>query len=805
MDFNKQDEIDMSTIVENENIFSVESITRILRSGSDCQRTVVLFEIQQLLDNCLNETLTVIVPVICEETVNWSADAALSAAEALLDVSRRVCHESVCSAICNCAFRVVLKTGTNEMLEAWGEVLVTSLPQAKFDDSKQIDAIVKGLQRFTENPTSVSKKFVARISGALAGCLPPHIVQSYLLDTCTSLSGDKNTEVRGMAVESLAFIGGVVSVSTVEKIIWPRIQALLIDADPRIHAATVRTASRVLEARKQKDENSALCSKLLEPVFLHECIFARHAASQDQRKVRDQTYLLLEIISETFGSFLSSIDPFVENELSRKTIYKAFLAMATCNGPVVRRNCAGNFPAVAKALSPHFAPEVSSILDFLSKDTDVETRTSIAAGFHESIPLIGNKKNIHSIFRVATSLLKDKSVAVRATCLENLFPILENLNQVVEEDSLARLVPVLETLAHLGKGQWRNQKLLAEQLGKAVSLVPSQTLGNNVFPLLCQMAENGTYLVRKACMQAIAKCIWHIPTPDERLEIAQSFGIQWSVSGVFWMRISYIDCCEAAVAQYSRSLFQDLFMSDILRLVDDPVSNVRLRLARMIHLLAPSCSETEDFRRAIVVLKADNDQDVRDAMAGVETRIADSVSSPDEQLKQESSREAAEKELFDSFQARKMEEKRRNPVKKYKTPALAVMASLIHSGDKAETKWPPGAMSPRSVFSTGKEHVKMSYKELSGRLRADDSDTPKAADDSVLFPEPRLESNAPLRAIASHPVTPRYAQSKPEDGSARVESTTWPHRVIARRLKALARLKKERKQWQNQRNAPGSS
>jgi hypothetical protein len=738
----------------------------LLESGSDSQRTVILFELQQLLDHCLEDTINVLIPVLCKNVHTWTYELQISSTEALLDVLQQEVNPESCKLICEAALRVVRQSHSEDMFEAWGEILVVGLPNVKWTDERELSEVVSVLDAFACDEDDVSRKLAARVYGSFASCLTAQQVEEKILTRALELASDSDLEVRGMVAESLAFIGAVVSVEVAEKRVWEKILDLLKDPDARVHAATLRTLAHILEAHRTKSHDSVLYRELLSPVFARECEFVRKAATADQRTVNDDTYLLLEIISEVFGQLLYAIHPYLSDDSSRKYAYKAFLAMATCNGPIVRRYCAFNIPGVSKSIAGRFATEMSSIVEFLSRDTDSETRWNLAAGIHETAALVANKSSIDNLFKSVIALLQDENPLVRMNTLEHFYPLLQSLTRESETRSMRQLAPVFENLTLLSEGNWRTQELLAKQLELACVLVPPDTLRANVLPLLYQMSEESTYLVRKAAMPAIAKAIWCIPTPQERDEAMHNFRMSWAEGGVFWMRMAFVDCAHAAALYYSGQLFRRTFSASVLRMADDPVPNVRLRLACILHALAFACKNVEELAHAVSALTSDNDKDVREAMLGYEERVQ-ALDRGESTTSEDFARQQAEGDLFDKMLAQQAREevKRRPAGAKGKFRASNLMAGKGGKGLFESSSPSSGGNSPTSIADSPASPRASAGRRSTGL--AGGSPSPKAS---------RQESGSGRRASWAAIGQKAEAQESPSPRSSLSKKASLLHR-----------------------------
>lgn len=710
----------------------------LLEKGSDSQRTVILFELQQLLDHCLEDTLHVLIPVLCRNVHTWSYELQISSTESLLDVLQQDTEHVTCKGICQAAFRVIRQSHSEDLFEAWGEILVVGLPNVDWEDADDLRNIVDTLDEFAKDDDDVSRKLAARVYGSFASCLSEEQVENQILTRALELANDEDLEVRGMVAESLAFIGAAVSIGVTEKLVWPKVLSLLRDPDARIHAATLRALAHILEAHRVKNHNSVLYSELLAPVFERECDFVRKAATADQRTVNDDTYLLLEIISEVFGQLVFAISPFFADEAARKDAYKAYLAMATCNGPIVRRYCAFNIPGVSKSIASGFATEMSSIVEFLSRDTDSETRWNLAAGIHESVALLASKTSIDNLFKSVVALLQDENPLVRMNTLEHFFPLLQCLTKDPSFEYMGKLGPVFENLTLLSEGNWRTQELLAKQLGLACVLVPPSTLKEKLLPLLYQMSEESTYLVRKAAMPSIARALWCIPSPQERDDAVQNFRMDWAEGGVFWMRMAFVDCANAAATHFSGQLFRRTFSGSVLRMADDPVPNVRLRLASELHNFAHACDGLPELEHAIECLNMDNDKDVREAMMKYRTK-AKAKKNETAQV-EDSKKLQAEVELFNQFIVRK--------------------ASDDSKKVKPNTK---SKFRGSSLLNTGKLAI--------GRAGTLDSNSPTAVADGVHTPRSKSRKSVPNSPNSSLMASPISSKSLSREESTHSNSS----------------------------------
>lgn len=698
---------------EDNVVTSITSIAEGLKSGSDAQKSLILFEVQQLISHShsVAYALKTLVPVICDNVASWSHDLQICAAEALVGVQpAKLLHEQAV-AVTDTAFRILRMSQDPEMFRAWGEILVVILPHvewsqmelehilAKLDEQHKLSAQISsspppltpqtdpgaigsvgaiglvpiGIERASlpgYSASDLAQKLTARIIGPIAVAASPDLTKNVLLTRALDLTKESDVEVRGMVVESMAFIGAAVDIDTVERRIWPSLAGLVRDPNARLHAATLRTISRIAAAHRKSTPRAKFFTDLLPPVFVRECQYLRKQAQADQRLVDDDTYLLIEINAEIFGELFYSCHKFLSDDSTRKDAFRAFQAMATCNGPVVRRHCAFNIPGIALSMIKRCRQDIATIVEFLSRDTDAETRWNLAAGMHETAKILCGDDTIDNLFKAINALLHDESPLVRMNVLQNLDNLLGILTAHNPVKAMRKLETVFQNLQLLSEGNWRTQQLLAKQLRLVTPLVPPQCIRANVLPLLYQLTDESSYTVRKASMAAVAVCLRYLPDTNEREEVMENFRLEWGRGTVFWMRIGFIDSAEAAVETYSRILFRDTFALELLRLVNDPVPNVRVRAAQLIHKIAPACHQMEEFQMALAALKQDVDVDVCYTVSNVEEKINDEVEAGKKSFEQDMTREAEEQNLYTKHLQLKAEVNKKRAGVKHKTNAL---------------------------------------------------------------------------------------------------------------------------------------
>lgn len=625
-------------------------MAEVLEVGPDSEREFILFELQQLLDHCLEDTMKILIPVLCKHVPKWNIDLQIKAAQRLYDV---VCleldHETANMITC-ASFGVIQRSKGcaapeyEELYNLWGGLLVDCLPNMPWSPL-EIDDVIRLVDNHS-NESYTSRKVAARVIGALAQCLDKAKVEKIILPRALSLLDDTDVEVRGTVVESLAMVGAALPIRITEIDVWPRIEALLDSSEEaRVRATAMRTMAHILDSHRPSQGQSRLFRELLPPVFARLALFAKKSSGEDQRLVDDDTYLLLEVVSEVFGQFAYSLS-LSSKKTFRKEAYKAYAGMATCNGPLIRRNCAFNLPGIAKALGDRFALELSGLCDYLANDMDEQVRWILAAGIHETAALLASRGNFERLFGAVCALLQDESPMVRMNALTHFHDLLTAFAKDGNDPaSLRRLAPVFDDLTRLSEGEWRIQKSLAEQLGKCADIIPPEALIDNVLPLLYRLTRQGTPLVREAAMDATARSLRNIPVVRDRNMAIEKY---WKAAaqGPFWMRLALLDGGTAAMKVFSHKRFAELFATEMLRLSCDPVPNVRIRVAAVLARMAPMCMTSPPYKMALDTLRHDKDSDVASLMTKYDEAVRVALKEAKEQVIEDQTKYREEQEFY---------------------------------------------------------------------------------------------------------------------------------------------------------------
>lgn len=636
-------------LLNDDVLTSVPNATLVLIDGNELERVSVLFQFPQFLEHCPVECISVMVPRICTDSIEWSLDAQLAATEALYFVVSREVPHHIAKHIAWAALLMASKTDSPQLFDSCAEIVSMILPQLHRHDVLKL--VVPDAVDMAMSNKSHERRLAARVIGSFEQALSREEVQLIFEDTALTLAQDEDDTVRSMMAQSMASLAANLPMSSAEKRIWPVLKMLTSDANANVRAAAMRSLAKSAQAHRGPETTSPLYEALLKPIFLEECTTAGRVAASDLRDVDDDTYLILEIFSEVYGHFLCSVSHLLKTEQESWTlILNTLRQMVTCNGPTVRHWCAFNMPAVVNVCADERVEHLNGVIPALAGDSDVETRVTLAAGIHEIAKRLANGPLRGDVIRAINRLFMDDNPQVRMKVLAHFSELLlllspgEKANHAVAmaqikaaevtgravknnkanrnedgsartpsesyEEEMRRLKPMFTALEQMSFDSWRTQKLLADELRKSANLIPQEMLCEHVAPLLFQMARESTFLVRKSAMHALIYTVRSIPDARKRNHILKHFRQEWAKGKVYWTRLAYIEAAGCAKEVFSSRLFTELFKDDILAMHGDLVPNVRLRLIRFFTYVAPIWKDLPEFQESLSRLTSDKDLEV---------------------------------------------------------------------------------------------------------------------------------------------------------------------------------------------------
>lgn len=624
-------------LLNDDVLTSVANATVVAVDGNDQERVSVLYQLPQFLEHCSDECINILVPQICAEAVGWSTESQVAATEALYFVVNKKIPNDVSQKIVYTVLEMTSNQPSIEVFDACGEILSMILPQVhRFD---VLQSVVPCAVDKSTSDEAAQRKLAARLLGSLNDALTAVELEKIFGNTMYDLAHDPDDSVRAMISQSMAAIGEKLPLRSIEQKVSPILQKLYVDNCHQVSVASLKAIARTAEAHRSDSKDSVLYQTFFKDTFISECKIAADVASTDLRTVEDNTYVHLEMFAEIYGRFLYAVDGFLDDDDTWTEVLNTLRLMVTCNGPTVRHWSSYNMPAIACVCSDSKADRLTGVITALAGDSDVEARSTLAAGIHEITRFLYHGPLAEDVIKTIAMLFADDNSQVRMNALSHFSELVslvspgadaiyarvkaqmalreKNVNgesnpedNIPEEDLFKKFSPMFSALELMSFDSWRTQELLAQQIQKCANLIPQDMLCEHIAPLLFHMSRESTSLVRKASMLALVHVIRSIPEVKRRNHIMKHFKTEWARGKVFWTRLAFIDGAELASNVFSHSLFTKLFKNELLAMKNDSVANVRHRLIRVMVNMIPIWKEDTTFIDTMRRLASDSDDDV---------------------------------------------------------------------------------------------------------------------------------------------------------------------------------------------------
>ncbi|KAJ1971806.1 hypothetical protein H4R35_005041 [Dimargaris xerosporica] len=249
--------------------------------------------------------------------------------------------------------------------------------------------------------------------------------------------------------------------------------------------------------------------------------------------------------------------------------------------PEIIYHCAYNFPAVLTVMGAARWDELSGAYLELTRIDHFDVRKTLAHSLHEVAKLLGPNHCEQYLEPVFSYFLVDMD-EVQLAVISHLHEFLQCLH---DQSRNRCLPPTIEVFQHEGSN-WRAREIMAQQIAPLCRLYPAKTVVRHLLPLAVHWAADPVAAVREAAAGAFP-VVFDMTKEDPGLQV-QFFEsmIQFRGAGTFRARLFFIQICEALLTQQvDPTDFEQFFLPSLLTLASDPVSNVRIAVARTLRRL----------------------------------------------------------------------------------------------------------------------------------------------------------------------------------------------------------------------------
>uniref|UniRef100_A0A7S0G229 Uncharacterized protein n=1 Tax=Rhodosorus marinus TaxID=101924 RepID=A0A7S0G229_9RHOD len=495
---------------------------------------------------------------------------------------------------------------------------VTNIPVSKED----INRLLQLGHRFSEDRRMENRKAAGRIYGAACTACDRSLTESEIVQRVLKLSYDEDVIVLGTAIEAMVMLAESIGLNTTQGVLWPRILKTTNSGDVRVRCTALRTVASIL--RNVRDRNVAsdavklFFRKSVASLLVAEANVIVRDAKEDLRNVPDEIYMTLEVQSEILGELLytamDALDP-----QSTVEVYHAYVSLASCNGPLLRRNVAYNFPGFSMCMSGKYG-DLGSLFTLLCHDRDDEVRWKVSAGLHESLKILLKDPMVDNVAagKCVVALLTDENLAVSGNVVEHLEELIKRFREENLDDHVNNLLTGLSQLEGMLDGSWRLQEIICKQLKNCIPLFDGPTIAGVILPLLWNLTQHGMPPVRESAAETIMHCLRNIDDKDLLNFSVKKFYIRLgSFENPYRIRLNLIDAALEGTRVFSSVFFREFFCQAVVDLAEDPLSNVRLKLARHVPAFMPACGTVPEFESMLRELQKDRDQDVLMAIKSI--------------------------------------------------------------------------------------------------------------------------------------------------------------------------------------------
>lgn len=532
--------------------------------------------------------------------------------------------------ICTAAAQIVRHTRIEPPFFNWADILIAVIPHTHLSRNLRMRHMLLTLfNNFATQRNAHCRKLAARIISPLANALPNDTIADHMLHQTLSLMTDTENHVRSLTADSCQYLLPALHSHTAEPKVWPRFITLLRDQDYRVHATALRSIANIVSTTNAYPCGmSHACRSVATTVFVAECLNCMQwEPSSPRRRTAFDMSVLMRTFAEAFAPMMHALfDTLTPSQ--KDTVLYAFVGIATCKKPVIRRACAFNFPAVCARFGESHPERIAYVAKLWVQDDDLQTRHSFVAGIHLAVRFITTPRARELIIGAMCRLLADDCITVRLKTVERLHDVVsETLRTSAADNAAEHILQLLRPLQSMNSAPWRAQFFMLSHLEKCIPIIPSSILDTHVLPFLLDLVTANAHVVRTASMNSVAAVLRHIPEGDLRNFEVKKFSMEWAQARECWKRSCYIDCVQAAYKLFTRDEFSRLFFVDLFLMAMDTVPNIRIKVARTLKIIEKDFGHTDAFRSAAVLLGVDDDYDVRHELVPLDTGFAHGVTS----------------------------------------------------------------------------------------------------------------------------------------------------------------------------------
>ncbi|XP_018567757.1 serine/threonine-protein phosphatase 4 regulatory subunit 4 isoform X2 [Anoplophora glabripennis] len=429
-----------------------------------------------------------------------------------------------------------------------------------FDVKKDILPIAQGLCQDCYHEVRTAMCY--ELSNIAKGLGSDNLVKSSLLPSLVELSSDENVSVRAASVDAAVLVIPYLNQDTIKQTIIPLIKQLC-GASLKSSDLTFSAIARVY---------GMLLNNLQNHVTPSESQWFLNYFMQLSKKGLSNTPEELEL------------DPGLD---------------VTC-----REQCAYNLPAVTNFMVTKIVAEMNTwyqVFKSLAADPCYLVRKTVAGGIHEVAKILGNDCKI--IMMDFVKLLRDDSEEVLDSLVPNVATTLECLcgagvlsREAVAPGTLEISRALLKCQADIFRyHNWRRKMTFLQQLECLPNVIESDFIHQHFTSVILKLTINARARpVRSQASRTILVLLRYNLKENHRKWIREKLISLLYNSPCCYTRHIFINMCIHAIEIFSNKYFKEHFFLPLVKLIEDPVSTIRLSVVNISPMLKRMCLSAVD-------------------------------------------------------------------------------------------------------------------------------------------------------------------------------------------------------------------
>merc|ERR1719203_40671 len=430
----------------------------------------------------------------------------------------------------------------------------------------------------------------------IAELLNKEQVYEHILKIVLHMAHDDSDDQKITALPLLGDLVPIVGSAVCKNYLSADLHALSQDNSFRVRKATVQYFGPICEQLGARDAEECLL-----PIFLSLCSDSIWSVRKGcvesfvdvscsissasriklipimEKFLNDSSRWVRNTAYEILGPFISSLDSAqISSDFLKYFTSIPHLSSAEADADCTN-HCAFNFPAVVLTVGRERWSELNDTYNILCRKT-FKSRKTLACSIHEIAFVLGEELTEQYLLNSIEFFLKDID-DIRQGIIKHLFKILSVLNEKLRVEYIS----ILWELASEGDVNWRFRLLLAQQMDDILYLYDAESIKSQLIPLIFQLCQDRMANVRYSAVYPIADAINILSKENEVDFECITSQIQSIYKGrTYSKRLLFILIADACFDRIESSLFDELFLNDLLNYCHDKIFNVRFSLSRFI-------------------------------------------------------------------------------------------------------------------------------------------------------------------------------------------------------------------------------